>query len=125
MEGVAGFAAVLLMGGGVLVLEGEVKWIVRVAGDEVSVERLTVMGIAGLWYLSRGRHRRQKCLGEGVSRAVRMPGEKRRRGGEGEKGRGGHVPWAEMSRQSIGKIQMYPCHFRWENCCAGSQSYCE
>lgn len=38
------------------------KCMVRVAGEVVSFTRFTVMGIAGLWYLRRGRHLRQNCL---------------------------------------------------------------
>jgi hypothetical protein len=49
--------------GGVLAAaEGEAKWIVRVEGPDWSAVRFTVMGMEGLWYFSRGRILRQKCL---------------------------------------------------------------
>lgn len=63
VEGAAGLEAVLFMGGGEEAWEASVKWMVRVAGREVSWLRLTVMGTAGLWYLRRGRQLRQNFLG--------------------------------------------------------------
>lgn len=63
VEGAAGLEAVLFMGGGEEAWEASVKWMVRVAGREVSLLRLTVMGTAGLWYLRRGRQLRQNFLG--------------------------------------------------------------
>lgn len=63
LEGTAGLEAVLFMGGEELAAcSGLVKWMVRVAGPLLSSERVTVMGTAGLWYLRRGRWRRQNCL---------------------------------------------------------------
>lgn len=48
-EGVAGLEAVLFMGGGEeAARSGLVKWMVRVAGTDVSSVRFTVMGTAGL-----------------------------------------------------------------------------
>ena len=41
------------------------KNMVMVAGLDWSAIRLTVIGIAGLWYLSRGRHSRQNLLSAG------------------------------------------------------------
>jgi len=37
---------------------------VRVASPPTSLVRFTVIGMAGLWYLRRGRKLRQKCLGD-------------------------------------------------------------
>jgi hypothetical protein len=67
LEGVAGAVEVLGVvveetGGGV-VEEGEPKWTVIRAGPVWFVVRFTVMGIAGLWNLRRGRHVRQNLLG--------------------------------------------------------------
>jgi len=43
--------------------DGEPKWMVIRAGPVWFVVRFTVMGIAGLWNLRRGRHVRQNLLG--------------------------------------------------------------
>lgn len=48
--------------GGMLEADGVVKCTVKVASPPTSLVRFTVMGMAGLWYLRRGRNLRQKCL---------------------------------------------------------------